>query len=124
MIDFKNGEYLKLRQIDNRDGINAIERLLINGETVHFTFSTVRDMVVFTNKRIITINVQGITGKKKDYSSLPFSKLQAFSIETAGHFDLDSELELWYSGLGKIKLEFTGKVDILAINQLISICTL
>lgn len=81
-------------------------------------------MVIFTNKRIITINVQGLTGKKKDYTSLPFSKLQAFSIETSGHFDLDSELTLAYSGLGTIKLEFTGSTDILEINKFISMNTL
>ena len=110
MIDFNNGEYVKLRQI--------------NGESISYTFSTIRDMVIFTNKRIITINVQGLTGKKKDYTSLPFSKLQAFSIETSGHFDLDSELTLAYSGLGTIKLEFTGSTDILEINKFISMNTL
>lgn len=113
MIDFNNGEYVKLRQINNKDGLNATADFLIDGESISYTFSTIRDMVIFTNKRIITINVQGLTGKKKDYTSLPFSKLQAFSIETSGHFDLDSELTLAYSGLGTIKLEFTGSTDIL-----------
>ena len=56
------------------------------------TFKGVRDGVVFTNKIIISINVQGLTGTKKDFSSLPYSKIQAFSVETAGVFDLDSEL--------------------------------
>lgn len=79
-----------------------------------------RDFVVFTNKRIITVNVQGLTGKKVDYTSLPYSKITAYSIETAGTFDLDSELELWFSGLGKVKLEFKGNVDIKEINRVIS----
>lgn len=78
-----------------------------------------RDSVVFTNKRLITINVQGLTGKKRDYSSLPYSKVQAWSIETAGRFDLDAELELWFSGLGRVRLDFKGQVDIQAIGQLI-----
>lgn len=78
-----------------------------------------RDSVVFTNKRLITINVQGLTGKKRDYSSLPYSKVQAWSIETAGRFDLDAELELWFSGLGRVRLDFKGQVDIRAIGQLI-----
>ena len=94
MIDFNNGEYVKLRQINNKDGLNETADFLIDGESISYTFSTIRDMVIFTNKRIITINVQGLTGKKKDYTSLPFSKLQAFSIETSGQFDLDSELTL------------------------------
>ena len=77
-------------------------------------------LFVFTNKRIFAINVQGITGKKKDYTSLPYSKIQAFSVETAGIFDLDSELEIWFSGLGKVKFEFRGESDIKEICKMIS----
>lgn len=86
---------------------------------VQLSFKGVRDSVVFTNKRLITVNVQGLTGKKRDYSSLPYSKIQAWSIETAGRFDLDAELELWFSGLGKVRLDFKGQVDIRTIGQLI-----
>ena len=53
-----------------------------------------------------------MTGKKKDITSLPYSKIQAFSTETEGVFDMDSELEMWFSGLGKVKLEFTGSTNI------------
>lgn len=77
-------------------------------------------MVVFTNKRVIAINSQGLTGRKKDFTSLPYAKVQAFSIETAGTFDLDSELELWFSGLGRARFEFKGKVDIRRLGQLIA----
>ena len=59
------------------------------------------------------------TGKKRDYSSLPYNKIQAWSIETAGRFDLDAELELWFSGLGKVHLDFKGQVDIRTIGKLI-----
>jgi hypothetical protein len=61
-----------------------------------------------------------MTGKKRDYTSLPFSKVQAFSVETAGTFDLDAELDLWFSGLGKVRLEFKGRVDIRQIGQTIA----
>lgn len=57
--------------------------------------------------------------QKRDYSSLPYSKIQAWSVETAGRFDLDAELELWFSGLGKVRLEFKGQVDIRSIGRLI-----
>jgi len=77
----------------------------------HLSFKGMRDSVVFTNKRLIAINVQGLTGKKRDYTSLPYSKIQAWSIETAGRFDLDAELELWFSGLGRVRLDFKGQVD-------------
>ena len=74
----------------------------------------------FTNKRIIAINVQGLTGTKKDFSSLPYSKIQAFSVETAGVFDLDSELEIWFSGLGKVKFEFVSQANVSQICKMIS----
>ena len=117
MIDFKSAEFLKLRKVGNEQGNQMIGQMLIADEVVLSSFQTVRDMVIFTNKRIIAVNVQGITGKKKDYSSLPYSKVQAFSVETAGTFDLDSELELWFSGLGKVKFEFTGSTNIVEIAK-------
>lgn len=84
------------------------------------SYSSMRDYVVFTNKRVISVNVQGLTGKKKDFTSLPYSKVQAFSIETAGHIDLDSELQLVFSGLGTVVFEFTGASNIKEIAQLIA----
>ncbi|WP_460867921.1 PH domain-containing protein [Nocardioides pakistanensis] len=60
-----------------------------------------------------------MAGRRRDYTSLPLSKIQAWSVETAGTFDLDSELELWFSGLGKVRLEFKGNVNIQHISQLI-----
>lgn len=119
MIDFNNGNYLKLKMVNPADGESMISQLLIDGEKVISAYKSVRDFVVFTNKRIIAVNVQGVTGKKKDYSSLPYAKISAFSVETAGHFDLDSELELWFSGLGKVKFEFSGNSNIVEIGKLI-----
>ena len=66
------------------------------------------------------INVQGFTGKKKDFTSLPYSKIQAFSVETAGVLDMDSELELWFSGMGKVKFEFIADANVSAICKMIS----
>lgn len=126
MVDFKNGTYLKLK---HQQGVydKELEPILVNGEQIIASFKTMRDGVVFTNKRLITINVQGLTGAKKDYSSLPYSKIQAFSVETPGMMEwgtADSELELWFSGLGKIKLEFHRDTDIKQICKLISTYTL
>lgn len=120
MIDFKNADFLKLKPVDADEFMKLLAPMMVDGETVIQAFKTVRDGVVFTNKRIFAINIQGITGKKKDYSSLPYSKIQAFSVETAGVLDLDSELELWFSGLGKVKFEFTSRCDVGAICRMIS----
>lgn len=119
MIDFKNGSFFKLKMISSSTGEDMISPLLIDDENVISAYGSLRDYVIFTNKRIVAVNVQGVTGKKKDFSSLPYAKISAFSVETAGHFDLDSELELWFSGLGKVKFEFTGNSNIVQIGQLI-----
>ena len=120
MIDFKNSDFLKLRPVNDSTYASVIAPMFVPGEEIVGSFQTIRDGVVFTNKRIITINVQGITGKKKDFTSLPYSKIQAFSIETAGVLDLDSELELWFSGMGKVRFEFVSAANVSAICQMIS----
>lgn len=120
MIDFQNAEFLKLKPVNNETFGGVIEPMFIEGEQILGSFQSIRDGVVFTNKRIFAINVQGITGKKKDFTSLPYSKVQAFSVETAGVLDLDSELELWFSGLGKVKFEFVSRADITALCRTIS----
>jgi Bacterial PH domain len=118
MIDFKNGSVFKLKA--NNEYASMISNLLLPDEIVLSAFKALRDGVIFTNKRIIAINVQGITGKKKDFTSLPYSKIVVFSVETAGSFDLDSELEMYFSGLGKVKFEFTGSTNIIEISKVIS----
>ena len=119
MIDFKNSAYLKLKPVNPKDGLDLVQPMLIEGEEIFSTFKTVRDMVIFTNKRVIAVNVQGITGTKKDFTSLPYSKVQAFSVETAGALDLDCELDLWFSGLGQVRFEIKGNFDICSFNKLI-----
>ena len=117
MIDFKNGSVFKLKKVDTSKA--EVQPLLVSGEEIIGCYKSIRDYVVFTNKRVIAVNVQGMTGKKKDFSSLPYSKTQVFSVETAGVFDMDSELELYYSGLGLVRFEFTGTSDIVKIGQVI-----
>ena len=120
MIDFKNSDYVKLKQIDPSSVLKDVQPLLIEQEQIIGAYKAIRDYCIFTNKRLIAVNVQGVTGKKKDFSSLPYSKVVAYSVETAGVFDLDSELELYFSGLGKVKFEFTGSSNIVQIGQTIS----
>ena len=119
MIDFQNGTFLKLKQTNPEPLLKQVGALLVNGEEVLSAYQTIRDFVMFTNKRVIAVNVQGLTGKKKDFTSLPYSKVSAFSVETAGTLDMDSELELYLSGLGKVKFEFTGESNIVEIGKII-----
>ena len=120
MIDFSKASVFKLSPCDPKDVAGSVAPLLIPNEDILLAFKSVRDFVVFTSKRLIAVNVQGMTGKKRDFTSLPYAKVQAFSVETAGTFDLDSELELWFSGLGKVRLEFKGRADVQRIGHLIA----
>ena len=120
MIDFKNADFLKLKPTDARAYADFIVPMFVPGEEIIGTYQAIRDGVVFTNKRVIAMNVQGITGKKVDYTSLPYSKVQAYSVETAGTFDLDCELDLFFSSLGHVRFELRGGCDIRALCRVIS----
>lgn len=120
MIDFKNGSLFKLKKSHTIANTPHIQPIMVPGEEVISEYTALRDYVIFTNKRIIAVNVQGMTGKKKDFTTLPYSKIQAFSIETSGVLDMDSELELYFSGLGMVKFEISGNNDIAEIGKIIS----
>lgn len=120
MIDFKTQSVFKLTPITPPSIYDQFSMMLVQDETIVAAFKTIRDSVIFTNKRVIALNVQGITGKKKDYTSLPYSKVQAFSVESAGTFDLDCEIDLWFSSLGKVRFEIKGSFDVQSFNQILS----
>lgn len=120
MIDFTNDSIFKLSLCNPNDVAGAVAPLFVQDENLLAAFKGIRDFVVFTNKRLIAVNIQGMTGRKRDFTSLPYSRIQAFSVETAGTFDHDAELDLWFSGLGNVRLEFTGQVDVRWLSQLIA----
>lgn len=120
MIDFDSGSLFKLKPIDQKSMLAPISDFLVDGEEVLNVFKTVRDQLVFTNKRIIAANVQGISGKKVDYTSIPYSKIQTFSVETSGTLDLDCEIDIFISSIGKIRFEIKGGFDIVRFNKIIS----
>ena len=120
MIDFENGSLFKVSPVDAESVMGRVGPLLLDDEMIVAAYKAIRDAVVFTNKRVIAMNVQGLTGKKVDYTSLPYSKVQAYSVETAGTFDLDCELDLFYSGLGNVRFELNGNCDIVALSRIIS----
>ena len=97
-----------------------VEELLIPEEQVLSAYRDVRDWVIFTDRRIVSVNVESMTGKKKNFTSLPYSTVSAFSVETAGVLDVDSRMELWFSGLGRVRFEFTGGSDTVAISRMIA----
>lgn len=72
--------------------------LLAPGETIERAFGLIRDLIVFTDRRIVLVNKQGVTGRKVEYLSIPYRSITMFALETAGHFDLEAELRIWVSG--------------------------
>ena len=105
-----------MREIDLPSDISSI---LIDGEQPFAAYATVRDAAVFTNKRLIIRDSQGITGKKIEMYSLPWSSINMWSSENAGFMDINSEIELW-TRAGHIKNALKQGVDIRKIDQLIS----
>jgi hypothetical protein len=84
----------------------SLEPFISKNEVVHFAVKTVRDVAVFTDKRILIADKQGITGKKIEYYSIPYKNIVTYAVETAGTFDLDSEIKLVLSGGISIELKF------------------
>lgn len=95
------------------------QRLLSDTEEIEMGFELFRDTFVFTNKRLILIDVQGLTGSKVEYKSLPYKSISRFSLETAGTFDLDAELKIWISSetLPSVSKKFNRSIDVYQVQK-------
>jgi len=96
--------------------------LLTEGETIEIGFKLIRDVFIFTNKRLILVNKQGLTGKKTDYLSVVYKSISRFSVETAGHFDLDAELKIWISSEvnPSVQKRFNKQVNIYDVQKVLA----
>lgn len=126
MINFSKNSMVNLQKIASTEMNKNAEKLILAGEEVIGVYKTIRDQVIFTNKRILTVDVQGITGKRQEIFSLPYSKIQYFAIQTVGFAELipDSELALFFTNGLRADFEFKGDNDILEIGKNISKYTL
>ena len=96
-----------------------LEDILVPGEQVTLAFSLIRDLIVFTEFRLILVDKQGVTGKKTSYKSLPYRSISRFSVETSGHFDVDAELKIWVSSAVEPSevLQFKSDNSVIEIQQ-------
>lgn len=126
MINFSENSMINLQKISNNDINKNAKSLILDNETVIGVYKTIRDQIIFTDKRIMTVDVKGITGKKQEIFSLPYAKVQYFGIQTVGFAELipDSELALFFNNGLKANFEFKGNNDILEIGKNISKYTL
>lgn len=99
---------------------NDFARIMIDGETIEHAYVLIRDQFIFTNRRLILVDKQGLTGSKVEYRSIPYKSIVHFSIETAGSFDLDAELKIVLSGGGLLQKTFNKKLSIYEVQQVLA----
>lgn len=113
-------------QKDNDKVEEQLRDVLVPGEQVELAFALIRDLIVFTEKRLILVDKQGMTGKKTSYKSIPYRSISRFTVETSGHFDLDAELKIWISSAMEPAeiLQFKSDKNIVQIQQALAAAVL
>jgi hypothetical protein len=108
-------------KIDNSKIQQEFSQILAPGERVEHAYQLIRDYFVFTDKRFVLVDKQGITGSKIEYHSIPYRSITHFSIETAGTFDLDAELKIWISSTAEpIKKQFNKRLSIYEVQSVLA----
>jgi hypothetical protein len=98
-----------------------VSQILAPHERVEYAYQLIRDYFVFTDKRLVLVDKQGLTGSKVDYHSIPYKNITHFSVETAGTFDLDAELKIWISGTAApIQKQFNKKLSIYEVQSVLA----
>jgi hypothetical protein len=108
--------------VSQEDLMKEYGKLLIIEEEIELGFKLIRDVFIFTNKRLILIDKQGLTGSKVEYKSVTYKSISRFSIETAGTFDLDAELKIWVSSeqLPSIRKQFNKSVNVYDVHSVLA----
>ncbi|MBW0089611.1 PH domain-containing protein [Pseudonocardia sp. KRD-184] len=120
-MSFLGGIIGNASRMDPAAAAHEYGRLLGQGEQVHAAYLLVRDAFLFTDRRLILVDKQGLTGKKIEYHTVPYRSITHFSVETAGTFDLDAELKIWLSGSAvPIAKQFGKGVDVYEVQALLS----
>lgn len=113
-------------QLNNDKIEQELEHVLLDNEQVEMAFSLVRDLIVFTEYRLILVDKQGVTGKKVSYKSIPYRSISRFTVETSGHFDLDAELKIWISSATEPAeiLQFKSDKSVITIQKALATAVL
>lgn len=108
-------------KIDNQKIQLEFAKILAPGEKVEHAYQLIRDYFVFTDKRLVLVDKQGVTGSKVEYHSIPYKSITHFSIETSGTFDLDAELKIWITGMtAPIQKQFNKKLSIYEVQAVLA----
>ena len=108
--------------MDNNEVQKQFEKIFIQNEMVEAGFKIIRDVFIFTDKRLVLIDKQGLTGRKVEYLSIAYKSISKFSVETAGTFDLDAELKIWVSSekLPSVSKKFNKSVDVYEVQKILA----
>jgi hypothetical protein len=106
--------------VDAQQTENELNPVLVVGEEVQKAYKLIRDLIVFTDRRLIITDKQGITGSKVEYLSIPYKSITHFSIETGGTLDMDAELKIWVSGGYSVSKAFQKGDAIFEIHEVLS----
>lgn len=109
-------------EVSSEELAKKYDKLLMENEEVELGFKLIRDVFMFTNKRLILIDVQGLTGSKVEYLTLPYKSISRYSLESAGTLDLDAELKIWISSEDSpsVSKKFNKNVDVYAVQRYLS----
>jgi hypothetical protein len=108
-------------KIDAAEVHREFAQVLAPGEKVEHAYQLIRDYFVFTDKRLVLVDKQGLTGSKVEYHSIPYKSITHFSVETGGHFDLDAELKIWISSTAlPVTKKFNKKLSIYEVQSVLA----
>lgn len=120
-MSFINHLFGNATEVDANELKKEFGEILIDGEEIETAFRIFRDKWIFTNKRLIMLDVQGLTGSKREYRSIPYRSIDQFSVETNGTFDDDSEMKLWIKGMNEpLKKEFKRDVNVKLLQKMLA----
>lgn len=121
LMGFLDGLMGNASEVNAQEIQKEFERVLAPSERIEKAYRLIRDMFIFTNKRLILVDKQGLTGKKVEYHSIPYKNITHFSIETAGSFDLDAELKIWISGNAlPLQKQFNKNLNIYELQSVLA----
>lgn len=72
---------------------------LADGEHIEYAARTARDLLIFTDRRVVITDTQGFFSSKTEYLSIPYGSISRWSAEGRGKgaiFD-GADLKLWVS---------------------------
>ena len=122
MMNFLNGLLGNASKVSAEDITKQYSQIFAPGEKVEHVYKQIRDLIIFTDRRFIFVDIQGITGKKVSFHSIPYRNISHFCVETAGLVDLDAELQIWVGGnyTPVVELKFSADLDINEIQRVLA----